>query len=67
MINFILSTIFQSSPYNEWKSPPHGSYKANWDVALSLGQKSISIGMIVRDYKGYMCAAMSQTREGYPN
>jgi hypothetical protein len=48
----------------KWEAPTNGWYKANWDVALDSSSGRMGIGVIIRDDKGGVIAAMSKTREG---
>lgn len=45
-----------------WIPPPQNCFKANWDVALCADKKWMGIGVIVRDFMGFVCPAFSQTR-----
>jgi hypothetical protein len=36
----------------QWRPPPIGAYKINWDAALDSKAERIGIGIIVRDSKG---------------
>ncbi|XP_059429044.1 uncharacterized protein LOC132162842 [Corylus avellana] len=47
----------------EWISPPPGRLKANWDVALNADGKRVATGVIIRDDKGLVIAALSRTVE----
>jgi hypothetical protein len=48
-------------------TPPDGRLKMNWDVAvMSCRGNCIGVGVIVRDSKGLVIAAMSKTVEGLP-
>ena len=44
-----------------WTPPPVESYKANWDAAINLKEKKVGIGVIIRDYQGWVFAALSKT------
>lgn len=44
----------------EWKAPPDGMYKINWDVAIDSKNMCMGIGIIVRDCEGQLIAAKSQ-------
>jgi hypothetical protein len=35
----------------KWQAPPHGVFKANWDIAISTDRKCMGIGIIIRDTK----------------
>jgi len=43
------------------KPPPSGILKANWDVAVKAQEGQVGVGIIVRDYEGYVLAARSTT------
>lgn len=45
----------------EWKCPPLGVQKVNWDVAIDTLNKCIGIG-IVWDHEGYALVAKSITK-----
>jgi hypothetical protein len=49
---------------NKWIVPSQGWYKANWDVAIDNSKARVGIGVILRDDRGQMLAAMSKTRNG---
>jgi hypothetical protein len=36
----------------KWTSPPSGTYKANWGIALDAKQNRMGIGGLIRDEKG---------------
>jgi ribonuclease HI len=48
----------------KWMAPSQGWYKANWDVAIDNRKGRVGIGVILRDERGQMVAAMSKTRIG---
>lgn len=43
-----------------WKPPPPGSFKVNVDGALFSRSKQVGVGVMVRDEKGSVIAAMSR-------
>jgi ribonuclease HI len=43
-----------------WEAPPPELFKVNWDVAFSQGDKQMGVGVIIRDWKGEVIAALSQ-------
>jgi ribonuclease HI len=45
-------------------APSQGWYKANWDVAIDNLKGRVGLGVILRDERGQMLAAMSKTRIG---
>jgi isoaspartyl peptidase/L-asparaginase-like protein (Ntn-hydrolase superfamily) len=45
-----------------WKAPPSGMYKANWDAALNPKSERIGIGIVIRDKEGNVKAAQSSVR-----
>ena len=49
---------------NKWMAPSHGWYKANWDVAIDKSKERVGVGVILRDERGQVLAAMSKTRHG---
>lgn len=56
-----MSKIQDSAPI-VWKIPPSSIIKVNWDVAVDKQNKCIHIGIIVRDHKGSVLAAISSTK-----
>ncbi|XP_059429871.1 uncharacterized protein LOC132163564 isoform X2 [Corylus avellana] len=44
-----------------WKPPVFGRFKVNWDVALDTKNNCMGLGVIVRDHKGLIHAALSKT------
>jgi isoaspartyl peptidase/L-asparaginase-like protein (Ntn-hydrolase superfamily) len=47
-----------------WSAPSQGRYKANWDMAIDKAHGRVGIGVVMRDEKGRVVAAMSKTRMG---
>jgi hypothetical protein len=47
-----------------WTAPNSGWKKANWDVSINKDQGNVGVGVIIRDEKGGIVAAMSGTRQG---
>ena len=45
----------------KWSNPPDGVFKVNWDTALAKDQSGIGVGVIIRDGKGLVIAALSRT------
>jgi ribonuclease HI len=45
----------------KWCPPPTGCFKANWDAATSGDQKKTGVGVIIRDERGLVIAALSRT------
>lgn len=43
-----------------WEAPPPELFKVNWNVAFSQGDKQMGVGVIIRDSKGEVIAALSQ-------
>jgi hypothetical protein len=35
-----------------WQSPPTGTYKSNWDVAIDSKNDKLGFGCIMRDFSG---------------
>lgn len=46
----------------KWRAPSQGWYKANWDVAIDKSHGQVGIGVVIREEKGQVIAAMSKTR-----
>lgn len=44
-----------------WNPPPDGVYKVNRDIALDNLNKKMGAGIIVRDSRGMVCAALRKT------
>jgi hypothetical protein len=44
-----------------WKSPLSGTYKVNWDIALDVKQNRMGVGVLIRDDKGVVVAALCRT------
>jgi hypothetical protein len=44
----------------KWVPPPAGSYKANWDAAMAGDHGKTGVGVIIRDDKGLIVAALSR-------
>jgi ribonuclease HI len=49
----------------KWKSPPTGMYKVNWDIAIDANMKRMGLGIIIRDEKRRVAAALSKTLESF--
>lgn len=47
-----------------WTALTQGWFKANWDVALDKSCGMMGIGVVVREVKGRVIAAMSKFRRG---
>ena len=64
--DFLVATEKTCSPKGdhqasvEWKPPPPGSFKVNVDGALFSRSKQVGVGVMVRDEKGSVIAAMSR-------
>ncbi|XP_059451173.1 uncharacterized protein LOC132181948 [Corylus avellana] len=68
--NVALTRENESRPTGEmaqvhWTPPPQNLFKENWDIAQCKEKQRIGIGIIIRDFKGLVCAALSQTIEIY--
>lgn len=48
-----------------WRPPPLGWLKVNWDAAVDKSNGRIGLGVVIRDHLGQMYASKSQTRHGY--
>ena len=46
-----------------WTPPLQNLFKTNWGIASCKEKQRLGIGIIIRDYKGLMYAAQSQTVE----
>jgi ribonuclease HI len=44
-----------------WQAPPQGTYKANWDIAVSSGNRFMGVGVVIRDGNGLVSATKSTT------
>lgn len=58
----VSSTESKSGICTTWKAPPKGYYKVNWDVDVNKFNWRMRIGIVVRDNKGFVHAAISMTR-----
>ena len=56
--------IGRDASCNKWQAPSHGFYKANWDIAVSVGKKCMGVGVIIRDAEGQVTAAKSMRIPG---
>jgi hypothetical protein len=45
----------------QWKSPPQGVYKVDWDATIEHTNKCLGIDVIVQDHLYHMIVARSQT------
>ena len=45
----------------KWSTSPVGLFKVNWDVAISKQNQRMGVGVIIRDERGKVNAALSQT------
>ena len=50
--------------FKAWLAPIRGWYKANWDVAIDKSNERVGIGVVLRDEKEHVFAAMYKTRMG---
>lgn len=46
----------------QWKKPPTGMSKINWDVIVDKNNGRIGLGIIARDCDGFILAAQSTTK-----
>jgi hypothetical protein len=44
-------------PQPKWKKPPEGTWKINWDVAVSKESMTMEVGIVIRDEGGRFVAA----------
>ena len=51
------------SKEEKWMNPPSGRHKANWDIAIDTKQKRMGLGVIIRDEKELVTAALSRTMD----
>jgi hypothetical protein len=56
-------TESKSGIYTTWKAPPKGYYKVNWDVDVDKFNGHMRIGIVVRDNKGFVHAAISRSEQ----
>jgi ribonuclease HI len=56
----------ETGPYapGQWKPPPVGWHKINWDAALGQHRDGLGLGIVVRDHMGKFVAARSRSRPG---
>ena len=47
-----------------WKKPPAGVYKINVDGATVDDGRCLSIGLVIRDFKGEVAAALCRVLQG---
>jgi len=47
-----------------WKKPPAGVYKINADGAIADDGRRLSIGMVIRDFRGEVVAALCRVLPG---
>ncbi|XP_018853114.2 uncharacterized protein LOC109015083 [Juglans regia] len=50
-----------------WTPPPEFLFKMNWDASVDKFRGRIGIGVIIRDHKGLMIAALRMSRPLYPD
>ena len=50
--------IHREQELQKWGPPPFGKYKANWDIAIDKVNKCMGMGIIIRDYQGFVQAAL---------
>ncbi|XP_059441991.1 uncharacterized protein LOC132174335 [Corylus avellana] len=48
-----------------WKNPPIGWFKANWDAGVNQHSGRVGLGVVIRDHQGKMWVAKSMTRLGF--
>ena len=53
-----LRDIHTEKELQKWGLAPFGKYKANWDIAIDKVSKCMGMGIIIRDYQGFVHAAL---------
>ncbi|XP_059446380.1 uncharacterized protein LOC132177917 [Corylus avellana] len=48
-----------------WKAPPHGWFKANWDIGVDSKRGQVGLGAVIHDQHGKMWVSKSQTQQGF--
>ncbi|KAF5460015.1 hypothetical protein F2P56_019915 [Juglans regia] len=61
------STQPKEDQKERWSPPPEGLFKMNWDASVDKDRGRIGIGVIIRDHKGLMTAALRMSRPLYPD
>ena len=54
----------QNNEASGWRAPPSGMYKINVDGATSIDGRPFSVGVMIRDSKGNLVAALSKVLQG---
>ncbi|KAJ0052838.1 hypothetical protein Pint_03233 [Pistacia integerrima] len=54
-----------SSP--RWQPPPEGIYKINWDASVRKEDRTIGVGITIRDWQGRFMATMRMKKPMFPD
>lgn len=60
----VVSTVLQVNA-QKWEAPPSGIFKVNWDDAIAQQEERMGVGVVIRDEKGTVIAALCKLVDGH--